>query len=185
MTDQTLTQIGVRQWALDPSHSEIGFSVKHLMISTVRGNFQNFSGTAEFDPEAIENGSINVEIDVASIDTRDENRDGHLRSADFFDVETYPTMTFRSTNVEARGNGSYNVYGELTIKGVSQPVTLDATFTEVVPDPFGGTRIGVSASTEIDRKQFGFEWNQVMETGGVLVGEQVGITIDAQLVINE
>ena len=185
MTNQTLTQIGVRQWTLDPSHSEVGFSVRHMMISTVRGNFQNFSGTAEFDPESIETGSIQVEIDVSSIDTRDENRDGHLKSADFFDVESYPTITFRSTSVEARGNGAYNVHGELTIKGESRPVTLDASFTEVVPDPFGGTRIGVSASTEIDRKEFGLEWNQALETGGVLVGENVGITIDAQLVVSE
>ena len=185
MTNQTLTQIGVRQWTLDPSHSEVGFSVRHMMISTVRGNFQNFSGTAEFDPESIETGSIQVEIDVSSIDTRDENRDGHLKSADFFDVESYPTITFRSTSVEARGNGAYNVHGELTIKGESRPVTLDASFTEVVPDPFGGTRIGVSASTQIDRKEFGLEWNQALETGGVLVGENVGITIDAQLVVSE
>ncbi len=185
MTNQTLTQIGVRQWTLDPSHSEVGFSVRHMMISTVRGNFQNFSGTAEFDPESIGTGSIQVEIDVSSIDTRDENRDGHLKSADFFDVESYPTITFRSTSVEARGNGAYNVHGELTIKGESRPVTLDASFTEVVPDPFGGTRIGVSASTQIDRKEFGLEWNQALETGGVLVGENVGITIDAQLVVSE
>lgn len=185
MTDQTLTQIGVRQWTLDPSHSEIGFSARHMMISTVRGNFQNFSGTAEFDPEAIENGSIEVEIDVASIDTRDENRDGHLKSGDFFDTENYPAITFRSTSVEARGNGAYNVHGNLTIKGETHPVTLDATFTEVVPDPFGGTRIGVSAGTQIDRKEFGLEWNQALETGGVLVGEHIGINIDAQLVVSE
>jgi polyisoprenoid-binding protein YceI len=185
VTNQTLTQVGVRQWTLDPSHSEIGFSVRHMMISKVRGNFASFSGTAEFDPEAIEQGSIAVQIEAASIDTRDENRDGHLRSADFLDVETYPALTFRSTSVEPRGDGRYDVHGELTIRDVAKPVTLDASFTEVVPDPFGGTRIGVSASTEIDRKEFGLAWNQALETGGVLVGENVGITIDAQLVISE
>lgn len=185
MTHQTATQVGVRQWALDGSHSEIGFSVRHLMISTVRGNFTSFSGKAEFDPEQIENGSITVEIDPASIDTRDEQRDGHLRSADFFDAETYPVIRFVSSSIEPRGNGKYDVHGELTIKDVTRPVTLDATFTEVIPDPFGGTRIGVSASTTIDRKEFGLTWNQALETGGVMVGENVGITIDAQLVASE
>jgi polyisoprenoid-binding protein YceI len=185
MSQNTLTQVGVRQWNIDPSHSEVAFSVRHMMISTVRGNFTSFSGVAEFDPEAIEQGSISVEIDVASIDTRDEQRDGHLRSADFLDAETYPHLTFKSTSVEPKGNGEYFVHGDLTIRNVSRPVTLNAAFTEVVPDPFGGTRIGVSANTEIDRKEFDLTWNQALETGGVLVGENVGITINAQLVISE
>lgn len=185
MVQQTNTQIGVREWSIDGSHSEIGFSVRHMMISTVRGNFTSFSGTAQFDPDNIQNGSITVQIDASSISTRDENRDGHLRSGDFLNVETYPALTFNSTNVEARGNGNYHVHGELTIRDITRPVTLDASFTDVVPDPFGGTRIGVSAKTEIDRKEFELTWNQALETGGVLVGENVGITIDAQLVVQE
>jgi polyisoprenoid-binding protein YceI len=183
VTQQVFTQVGVRQWSLDGSHSEIAFSVRHMMISTVRGNFTSFSGSAEFDPEAIEQGSIEVEIDAASINTRDETRDAHLRSADFLDAENYPKLTFSSTAVEPHGDGKYAIHGDLTIRDVTRAVTLDATFTEVVADPFGGTRIGVSARTEIDRKEFGLSWNQALEAGGVLVGEKVGITIDAQLVV--
>jgi polyisoprenoid-binding protein YceI len=185
VTQNTLTQTGVRTWAIDSSHSEVAFSVRHMMISTVRGGFTGFSGTARFDPEEIENGSVEVEIDAATINTRDETRDGHLRSGDFLDVETYPTLRFTSTSVEPRGNGRYDVHGELTIKDVTHPVTLQTTFTDVVPDPFGGTRIGISASGQIDRKEFGLTWNQALETGGVLVGENIGITIDAQLVVSE
>ncbi len=183
MTQQTATQVRVRQWTIDPSHSEIGFSVRHLMISTVRGSFTSFSGLAEFDPEAIQEGSINVEIDPSSIDTRDENRDGHLRSADFFDVESYPAIRFASTSIEPHGDGRYAVHGELTIKDVTRPVVLDTALTDVISDPFGGARLGVSGSTEIDRKEFGLTWNQALEAGGVMVGEKVGITIDAQLVV--
>lgn len=178
------TQTGVRQWVIDPSHSEITFSVRHLMILTVRGNFTSFNGAARFDPYEIENGSIEVEIESASIDTRDEQRDGHLRSADFLDVETYPVIRFVSRSVERQGNGRYSIAGDLTIRDVTRPATLDAEFTEVVPDPFGGTRLGVSAATEIDRTEFGLTWNQALETGGVLVGESVNIQIDAQLVVS-
>lgn len=185
MAQQMNTQVGVRQWSIDGSHSEVGFSVRHMMISTVRGNFTSFSGTAEFDPQNIEEGSITVQIDASSIDTRDENRDGHLRSADFLDVETFPALTFTSTSVQSRGNGEYDVHGDLTVRDVTRPVTLKTSFTDVIADPFGGTRIGVSAKTEIDRKEFALTWNQAMEAGGVLVGENVGITIDAQLVVNE
>lgn len=184
MTSQTQTQTGVQQWTIDPAHSEITFSVRHLMISTVRGNFTSFSATATFDPQEIENGSIEVEIDAASIDTRDQQRDGHLRSADFLDAETYPSLRFVSRSVEHESNGRYSIAGDLTIKDVTRPVTLDAEFTEVVPDPFGGTRIGVSAATDIDRTEFGLTWNQALETGGVAVGEAVKIQIDAQLVMS-
>jgi polyisoprenoid-binding protein YceI len=185
MSQQVSTQVGVREWNIDGSHSEVGFSVRHMMISKVRGSFEQFAGVAEFDPNAIEQGSIVVEIDAASINTRDENRDGHLRSGDFFDAENFPTLTFRSTSVEAHPSGGYDVHGQLTIKDVTRPVTLEADFTEPVPDPFGGIRLGVSANTQIDRREFGLEWNQALETGGVLVGENVSITIDAQLVISE
>lgn len=184
MSSQTQIQTGVRQWSIDPSHSEVSFSVRHLMISTVRGNFTTFDGTSTFDPQDIESGSIEVEIDAASIDTRDEQRDGHLRSGDFLDVEQYPTLRFASSSVERQGGGRYSIVGDLTIKGVTRPVTLAAEFTDVVPDPFGGTRIGVSAKTEIDRTEFGLTWNQALETGGVLVGETISININAQLVVS-
>lgn len=184
MAEQTITDIGLRQWTIDPSHSEIGFSVRHLMISTVRGHFENFSGTAEFDPNDIEAGSIEVEIDASSINTRDEQRDGHLRSSDFLDVETHPTLMFASRSVEHSGGNNYSISGDLTIKGETRPVTLKTEFTDVVPDPFGGTRIGVSARAEVDRTEFGLTWNQALETGGVLVGEKINITIDAQLVVS-
>ncbi len=180
----TATQIGVRQWLVDSAHSEIGFSVTHLMISRVRGNFSDFSGTASFDPDNLEHGSIEVEIDAASIDTRDEDRDGHLRSEDFFDVEQYPVIRFASTSVEPVGSGGYNVHGELTIKGETRPVTLNAKFSEPVPDPFGGTRIGASAETKVNRSDFGLTWNQALETGGVLVGDEISISINAQLVLS-
>ena len=126
-----------------------------------------------------------MQIDASSIDTRDENRDGHLRSADFLDVETFPALTFTSTSVQSRGNGEYDVHGDLTVRDVTRPVTLKTSFTDVIADPFGGSRLGVSAKTEIDRKEFSLTWNQALEAGGVLVGENVGITIDAQLVVNE
>lgn len=182
MNNQAAIQTGLRQWAIDPAHSEIAFSVRHMMISTVRGHFTGVRGTAEFDPEDIESGSVSVEIDTDSIDTREETRDGHLRSADFLDVETYPTITFESRTVESAGGNRYRITGDLTIRGTTRPVTLDAEFSDVVPDPFGGTRLAISASTRINRADFGLSWNQALETGGVLVSENVDIEINGQLV---
>ena len=182
---QTTIETGVRQWTIDPSHSEVTFSVRHLMISTVRGNFTSVSGTATFDPQDIEGGSVDVEIDVASIDTGDENRDGHLRSGDFFDVENHPAITFNSTTVRNASGNQYEIAGDLTILGTTKPVTLQAEFTDVVPDPFGGYRVGVSAETSIDRTEFGLTWNQALETGGFLVGDEVTITLEVQLVKSE
>jgi polyisoprenoid-binding protein YceI len=183
LIDQLSRATGVRQWSIDPSHSEVGFSVRHLMISNVRGRFSTVTGNATFDPEDREAGVVEVEIDAASIDTRDTSRDAHLRSADFFKVDEYSTITFSSRSVERAGRGNeYRVSGELTIRGVTRDVVLDATFTDAVPDPFGGVRIGVTARGSIDRTQFGLTWNQALETGGVLVGEQIHIEIDAQLV---
>jgi polyisoprenoid-binding protein YceI len=185
MTNSTVVHAGVRRWSVDASHSEVGFSVRHLMISKVRGRFRTFSAAAQFDPERLEAGSVQVEIDVSSIDTRDEQRDAHLLSADFFDTEFHPSMTFVSTEIVPRGGSSYDIHGDLTIRGVTRPVTLRAEFTEAVPDPFGGVRIGVSASATINREEFGLTWNQALETGGVLVGENVEVHIDAQLAASD
>lgn len=182
MTNQTLTRTGTRQWSIDQSHSEVGFSVRHLMIATVRGRFDSVTGSATFDPENIESGAIEVEIDAASVNTRESTRDGHLRSADFFDVENYPTIRFESRLVEHSRGNRYRIDGMLTIRNVTRPVTLEAEFTDAIADPFGGTRVGVTAGAEIDRTEFGLTYNQALETGGVLVGEKVKITIEAELV---
>jgi polyisoprenoid-binding protein YceI len=167
-------------FALDPVHTHVGFSVRHMMISKVRGRFSAFSGTLHVgdDPEQ---ASVEVEIDLSSVDTKDPQRDSHLRSPDFFDVENYPTMVFRSTGVTNIDGDSFHLAGELTLHGVTQAVTLDVVFDGV------GTlgedqRLGFSAAGEIDREAFGLTWNQTLETGGVLVGKRVRIDIEAELV---
>ena len=165
---------------LDPSHSHVGFSVRHMM-GKVRGRFASFAGTVTIAEDPVES-SVDVTIDVGSIDTRDEQRDGHLRSPDFFDAESHPKMTYRSTGLTSRGDGRYRVAGDLTIKGVTRPVPLDLTFEGVGIDPWGNQRLGFSATGEIDREQFGLTWNQALETGGVLVGKKVKIEIEAQTV---
>jgi polyisoprenoid-binding protein YceI len=167
-------------YVIDPSHSHIGFAVRHLMISKVKGRFASFSGTVTVadDPLA---SAVEVEIDTASIDTRDEQRDGHLRSPDFFDVAQFPTATYRSTGVRQQG-GRWAVDGELTISGVTRPVTLDLTVDGVGGDPWGGTRVGFAARAEVDREDFGLTWNQALETGGVLVGKTITVEIEAEAV---
>jgi polyisoprenoid-binding protein YceI len=166
---------------LDPSHSHVGFSVRHMMVSKVRGRFTSFTGavTVADDPTV---SRVDVTIDVASIDTRDEQRDGHLRSPDFFDAEQFPTITYRSTSVTAKGGGEFAVHGDLTVRGVTRPIELDVTYEGVAKDPWGNQRFGLSATTEIDREDFGLTWNQALETGGVLVGKTVKIEIEAEAV---
>jgi polyisoprenoid-binding protein YceI len=168
-------------YAIDPSHTEVGFSVRHLMVSKTKGRFPGVSGTVTIadDPAA---SSVEVEIDVASIDTRDETRDGHLRSPDFFDVEQYPTMTYRSTSVEPLGGERWAVDGDLTVHGVTQPVRLEVTFEGAAKDPWGGERLGFTARADVDREAFGLTWNQALETGGVLVGKTARIEIEAEAV---
>ncbi len=168
-------------YALDSSHSEVGFAVRHLMVSKVRGRFSDVAGTIEIGESPLES-SVAVTIQTASIDTRDEQRDGHLRSDDFFGVESYPTMTYVSRSVRAAGKGRYVVEGDLTIKGVSQPVPLELTFEGGGADPWGGVRIGFSAKAELDREAYGLTWNQALETGGVVVGKKVAIEIEAEAV---
>ena len=168
-------------YALDASHSEVGFAARHLMVSKVRGRFSDVAGTIEIAENPLES-SVSVTIETTSIDTRDEQRDGHLRSDDFFGVESYPTITYVSRSVRPAGKGRYAVEGDLTIKGVSQPVPLDLTFEGGATDPWGGVRIGFAARAEIDREAFGLTWNQALETGGVLVGKKIAIEIEAEAI---
>jgi polyisoprenoid-binding protein YceI len=168
-------------WSIDAAHSSVEFAVKHLMISTVRGRFPDLTGTVQLDSEHPNNSTIDVAVNVASIDTRQEQRDEHLRSADFFDVANFPALTFKSTRVRRDGD-DFQIDGELTIRGVTRPVTLHATEEGRTRDPWGGERIGYSATTKINRRDFGLTWNQVLEAGGFAVGDEVKITVDVELV---
>jgi polyisoprenoid-binding protein YceI len=175
-------------WQIDPAHSTIEFSVKHMMFTTVRGRFTKFTGTISADEQNPNNSTATVEIDAASIDTGTGDRDAHLRSADFLDVQQYPTMTFRSTRVtgaHSKAGDRFEMNGELTIRGRAIAVTLQASFEGIGKDPWGKQRAGFSAKTEIDRRQWGLEWNQSLETGGVLVGHAVKIEADVQAVKQE
>ena len=169
-------------WAIDPAHSEVGFAVKHLMVATVKGAFRTFSGKLVLNEQNLSASSIEAEIDVASIDTRQEQRDAHLRSADFFDAENFPTITFRSTKIEQLRHSHFRAVGELTIRGVTREVVLDVEETGRATDPWGAERIGYSAVTRIKREDFGLTWNQALEAGGVLVGSEVKITLEIQVV---
>ena len=181
MTDATTIDIpGYKAgtWVLDASHSEVGFSVRHMMISKVRGHFAIKEATLTAPENPLE-ATLEAKVDAASIDTKDEGRDGHLRSADFFDVENYPTITFASTGVRYEG-GDFLVDGQLTIKDVTKPVTFDVDFGGFGTDPWGNYKAGATAKTVIDREDFGLTWNAALETGGVLVGKDVTITLDLQ-----
>lgn len=169
-------------WQIDTSHSEIQFTVRHMMISKVRGNFASFSGNIELDENNPAAAAVDVTVDIASIDTRDEQRDGHLRSADFFDVETYPQAHFRSTNVERIGDKKAKVTGDLTLHGVTKPIILDVEYEGMAKSPWGTYSAGFTASTKLNRKEWGLSWNQALETGGVLVGEEVTINVEVELV---
>lgn len=169
-------------WTIDNAHSEIGFSVKHLMISRVRGEFKEFGGTVEINLEDPSRSSAEGYAEVASIRTGDADRDQHLRSADFFNAEEYPRLTFRSTRVEKLAEDQYRVTGDLTIRDVTNEVVFNVTNEGVAKDPWGGTRLGLSATTKIDRKAFGLTWNVALEAGGWLVGDDVKIDVELQLV---
>jgi polyisoprenoid-binding protein YceI len=170
------------RWNIDGSHSAAEFSVRHLMITNVKGRFGTLSGTVDYDPEKPEASQIDVTIDATSIDTRDEKRDAHLRSGDFFDTEKFPSITFKSTSVKQTDDG-FAATGDLTIHGVTKPVTLEVeTPSAQSKDPWGNTRIGASATTKINRKDFGLNWNAALEAGGVLVGEQIKIAIEVSLI---
>ena len=174
-------QIPAGTWTIDPSHSEVGFSVRHLMVSKVKGNFETFEGTITIAEDPLQS-SVTAEVDLSSINTRDEQRDGHLRSADFFEVETHPKLTFTSTSVEPKGD-DYVVTGDLSIKGTTKPVVLDLEFNGVHPDPWGGTRAGFSAETEISRKEFGVDFEIPMDGGGVVVGDKIKVLLEVEAVL--
>lgn len=165
-------------WSIDPTHSNVTFSAKHLMVATVRGRFPDVSGTIELDPSAPSAASVAVTIDVTKIDTGTEQRDGHLRSADFFDVENHPTMTFRSTRVEPAGESHAKIHGDLTIRGTTRPVVLDATLVAVVNGMQGERRAAFEATTKIDREAWGLTWNVALESGGWLVSKEVRIDLE-------
>ncbi len=171
------------EWDIDPAHSAAHFSVRHLMISNVRGEFSKLSGRVVLDSSDLTRSIVEVSLDTASINTREPQRDEHLRSADFFDVANHPVMTFRSKRIEAAGPEHYKVTGDLTIRGVTKEVTFDVEGpTPAMKDPWGFVRAGVTASTKINRKDFGLVWNALIEGGGVVVGDNVSITIEAELI---
>ena len=172
-------------WQIDNAHSEIQFSVRHMMISKVRGSFENFTGEIELSEENPAAATVDVTVDMASINTREGQRDGHLKSPDFFDVENYPTMRFVSTGVERTGDKSAKLHGNLTIRDVTKPLTLDVEYQGMAKSPWGTTSAGFTASGKLNRKDWGLNWNQALETGGVLVGEEVTINIEVELVKQE
>ena len=168
-------------FALDRSHTQVGFVARHLMVSKVRGRFTDFEGTIVVadDPSA---SSVEVTIQAASVNTSDENRDNHVRNNDFLSVEEFPTLSFRSTKVELKPRGDWKVYGDLTVRGVTRPVVLDVEFEGVIQDPWGNQRLGFTASGEIDRNDFGVSFNAALETGGFVVSPKVKLEIEAEAV---
>src|SRR5437879_3704287 len=169
-------------WTIDTVHSDVAFSVRHMMVSKVRGNFRNFSGTIVTGENALES-TVTAEIDLNSIDTNNEQRDNHVRSADFFDVEKFPTMTYKSTSISGNGD-SYVVQGDLTLKGVTKNVPLKLELNGFTPDPYGGQRAGFSATAEISRSDFGVDIQLPMDGGGVVVGDKVQISLEIEAVLN-
>ena len=167
---------------IDVSHTSVGFVARHLMVSKTRGQFPVVSGSITIGENPADS-TVEVSIDASGVETGDERRDEHLRSADFFDVEQYPTISFRSTRVTPAAAGHFDVDGDLTVRGVTRPVRLQVTFEGAVTDPWGNIRGGFAASTEIDREDFGLTWNQVLEGGGVIVGKKINIEIEAEAVL--
>ncbi len=170
------------KWNLDPSHSEIGFKVKHMMFTNVSGKFNGFEATVTNEDDNFETSKISFSADVATIDTNNTDRDNHLKSADFFEVEKFPKLTFVSTGVKKTSEGSFVVSGDFTIKDVTKTIDLDVEYSGLMKDPWGNTRTGFVITGKINRKDFGLTWNAALETGGVLVGEEVKFNIDVQLV---
>jgi polyisoprenoid-binding protein YceI len=186
MSTQTVappSQTKTTTWNIDPAHSAAEFKVRHMMIANVKGHFSKVSGVLIRDESNPANDRVESTIEAASIETRNEQRDGHLKSPDFFDVEKFPTLHFKSTTVNVVGEGELSVEGDLTIRGVTRKVRFAVEGpTPPAKDPWGSTRIGLSARTKINRKDFGLTWNTALETGGVLVGDEITITLDAQFV---
>ena len=182
-TMSTLATPAITTWNVDSVHSVVEFKVKHMMISNVKGQFTGVTGTLSLDEADLTQSSVEAAIEIASIHTRDEGRDAHLKSADFFDAEQFPTMQLKSTHIALKSDGELVVTGDLTIKGVTRSVAFAVEGpSEAAQDPWGGTRIGVAATTKINRKDFGLTWNAALETGGFLVGEDVHITLDLEFI---
>jgi polyisoprenoid-binding protein YceI len=175
--------IGRATWAIDPVHSSVEFAVRHLMITTVKGRFADVQGTVVLDDARPSGSSAEITIQASSIDTREPQRDAHLKSADFFDAEKFPTLTFRSTSVRDWQDEGFTLVGDLTIHGVTREVALDVTSEGRTRDPWGGERTGFTATTKIKRSDFGLTWNQLLETGGLAVSDEVKISLDIQLVL--
>ena len=175
---------GTTTYQIDPRHSSAGFGVTHLMISTVRGEFHGVTGTVVVDDTDISKSSVNVTIDTTTVDTREPDRDKHLKSEAFFDVAKYPTITFQSTKVERTPDGGLKVTGDLTIRGVTKTAVLTAALLKApIKDPWGLQRTAVSAATKINRQDFGVAWNQKLDSGGVVVGDDVNVTLDVEMII--
>lgn len=181
MSTIVMPEITTGTWTFDPSHSELGFSVRHLMVSKVKGRFSSFEGAITVAEDPLQS-SVDVSVDLSSIDTRDEKRDAHLRSPDFFETDAYPTMTFVSTAVRAEGD-SYVVVGDLSIHGVTRPVELTVEYNGAVTDPWGGKRIGFSAEGEISRKAMGIDIDMPLENGGVVIGDKIKLNLEVEAVL--
>ena len=169
-------------YTIDPTHSRIGFVARHAMVTKVRGSFNEFDGTGSFDAENPAGSQLHLTIQAASIDTRNADRDGHLRSNDFFDMETYPEIAFASTAVERTADDEYTVTGDLTIKGVTKPVTIEFEYSGSTVDPYGNTRIGLEGKATVNRKDWGITWNAALEAGGVLVGDKVSLEFEVSAI---
>jgi len=174
--------VALQTYTVDPSHSRVGFTVRHMGFSKVRGHFEHFEGVVQLDPADLTSLSVEATVQAASITTADPKRDEHLRSADFFEVQAYPTLNFRSTSVDRVSGQRFALLGELTIHGVTKAVELDAEYLGEGQDPWGGTRLAFEARTTINRKDFGLTWNAVLEAGGLLVSEEVEIALEIQAV---
>jgi polyisoprenoid-binding protein YceI len=177
------TTAATTTWNIDPVHSVAEFKVKHMMISNVKGQFTKVGGVLALDEQDVTKSKIEASIDAASLNTRDDQRDAHLKSADFFHVETHPTLSFKSTGIKRTGDGELTVTGDLTIHGVTRNVAFSVEGpTPPAKDPWGNIRVGLAATTKINRKDFGLTWNAALETGGILVGDEITITLDVQFV---
>jgi polyisoprenoid-binding protein YceI len=167
-------------WVIDNAHTHVGFSVRHMMVSTVRGRFKAYAGTVNLDPNDFTRSTFEGEAEVASIDTGNSDRDNHLQSADLFDAAAHPKITFKSSRIEPKGDGEFAVHGDLSLRGVTKPVTFDVEFHGTGKNPWGKTVAGFFARTTINRKDFGLNWNATLETGGILVGDNVKIELDVE-----
>jgi polyisoprenoid-binding protein YceI len=169
-------------WAIDPTHSEIGFKVKHMMFTNVSGKFNTSEATIENEDNQFETSKINFSADVNTVDTNNGDRDNHLRSADFFDVEKFPKLSFVGTSIKKINEGLFQIDGDLTIKDVTKSVSLETEYSGIMIDPWGNTKAGLSITGKINRKDFGLTWNSTLETGGVLVGEEIKLNVEIQLI---